>query len=323
VTKVGGVLGLVILAQALSACQGKLADPSSKSEIAEADFFAELVQAACRGMGRCCELGNQTFSKAKCELVARTALAENGIPHSGSSMSYDSEAAVSCVRDVQALMSSCVDWQTSEPASCTTVFSGLGQPASSCVTEDDCEAPRQGLVECLWEPAGGRVCAVRRRGEIGQACAASCEMSSGIIRCDPSVPSSMVDVTLCLASDGLFCGAMGRCEPLRGQGETCSSKEPCVDDQICAEPQGRCEPAFALGEACTMSEQCGSQAFCLGGSCQAARTDGEVCAANGGCLGACTEQNRCLGEAARGWLSPFEPVSELCNPPVPTDTVGL
>lgn len=322
-TKVGGVLGLVILAQALAACQGKLGAPSSTSEIAEADFFAELVHAACRGMGHCCDLGNQIFSKAKCELVARTALAENGLPRSGPTLSYDAEAAAGCVRDVQALMSSCVDWQTSEPASCTTVFSGLGQPGSRCSTEDDCEAPHLGLVECIPEPTGAQICAVQRRGKLGQACAASCEMASGIIRCDRSVPASAVDVTLCLASDGLFCGATGRCEPLRRQGETCSSKEPCVDDQICAEPQGRCEPALALGEACATSEQCGAQAMCLGGDCQPKRTDGEVCASNGGCLGLCTEHNRCLGGAARGWLSPFEPVSELCNPPVPTDTVGL
>ncbi|MBL8952198.1 MAG: hypothetical protein JNK82_15555 [Myxococcaceae bacterium] len=73
----------------------------------------------------------------------------------------------------------------------------------------------------------------QRARALGEPCAAG---SNSTYRCDPNEP--------------LYCGAGGTCTQERGEGETCSSAEPCGSHQPLSCVTGRCVKWRNLSETC-------------------------------------------------------------------------
>jgi hypothetical protein len=293
------------------------------TELTESDFLGELVQASCRGLGECCTRSGLPFSKSRCEYAVRTAIIQQGIPRSSDIVTYDADAATACVAEVEALMQSCVDWQSSPPLSCAAAFSGSSPPSGVCLKEDDCAVPDGGAATCMVDATQRASCTVRSRGTLSASCTSSCWLMGGVLQCEPAVDPYLASTTICSAEDGLFCNASGSCARLLGRGESCRSSRDCQGGLYCEASRGVCLVRVMVGNTCAQADACAVGARCsAAGRCALGQPDGAACDATRVCQGTCDMTGICQGAAVSGLLAPFAPTAPLCSPEIPDGALG-
>lgn len=242
--------------------------------IEEADFAESLARAYCGPISACCrQAGHEQLTVEACVRQVTDATAEAMLAVDGD---YDPNAAGACVASHRHLLSGCrtVGQQGTYDA-CRHVFRGRRPLKADCRSNLDC-ADAKGLTAMCQHRhtdggSGGSTwqssCVAEtshpdnyRHARHGDECKVSCYLSYGRDTCDGSGVLTAV-TPACFQTDGLYCGAKGRCVSSERDGAFCTDASACEPTSFCTAPgesSARCKPKLADGELCRGADECAS-----------------------------------------------------------------
>ncbi len=244
------------LAGWLPSCSGSGsgdASASSGSPIPESDFRQRVIDAACSGLGTCCQSSGHTFNRQACLDALDAEFSD--MPTAAEGYRYNAAAGGACVEGVRDTLANCGDMD--DVAECELVFTGTLPEGASCDDDDACAAPAGGIAYCSYpsdEDIG--TCRPLTRAVQGEACAAS-GRDGDWYELRESAPGG-----ICFREDGLFCEDFATCQPLRAIGAACVNSDDCVDGAVCDSSSRTCVAIAAVGGPCSNDSQCAEDAYC-------------------------------------------------------------
>jgi len=272
---------------AVCASFGGCSKSDDAAPVGRQELPAAAAKAICDSLARCCGDAKFTFDEKNCRAVT-TAVAsaqllgdtEQADTVDQTRVAYDDQAAGECVVQL-ASKSQCGYVRPQDVPACNKVLVGKVKAGGACGVSAECEGFVDGKATCD-RPLNNEnqqlvmgVCVsfdtptvTRDHGKLGEDCLLSCYSDQD---CDYSLPPGNVagptspeTDTACFRSEGLFCGATGRCEALAKLGESCNSLSGCVQGLFC---NGRCTAPHPDGATCQEDYECESDDCLASGIC--------------------------------------------------------
>ena len=228
-------------------------DQGIAEPIAYDELVSKMAEAACSGLGTCCNHHGFSFDRSSCEssFVSRV---EPNLP-SLERISYDGQAAGQCLEQARSVYANCGTGDRGLADACEKVFTGTQPAGAPCQNSEECATAGGSEAWCDRENETTEgVCVVEpaaARGALKGPCNGSCVDGS----CSGIAPQG--ELILCHNEDGLYCELTSRtCQPTQAEGGPCDSSEACHKDLYCDSASGACSRKKPDGAACTEWDEC-------------------------------------------------------------------
>lgn len=247
-------MGVVVCAVGCSGTASSGGPPPSAGPIAQADFAAAYVGAACGALTTCCAALGASVDQQACpgwlEQYRPTAYSL-----------YDAARAGECVALYRSIGDTC---SASRPLEdqikkiCSYVHAGNQPVGAPCAEDTDCAASFDGATRCNNGPSvsgpSAPTCVRVPQGSRGDSCSGS--------------PPALGTTEISDCATGLYCSALSVCEPTIPAGQPCGPNGGCDEGLLCV--AGVCGAKLGNGASCILDAQCAS------GTCSADRCAASV-----------------------------------------------
>lgn len=224
---------------------------------------SRVASAVCDNISGCCQTASFAFDESGCKQYVITQIQKDIAENTRPSIHYDASAAGRCVAAYASVAKSCV-FEDEDLAACDAMFVGTLPAGAACMESTECAGASGGQGFCDFSTVDSTtttgVCAAENgsapHGKQGDACIGSCSGSdcSG----GSTGTSDTTVLTICYASDGLYCSSSNVCQPVLALGESCQSGDMCQTGAYCDSTQRLCAPALPNGASCGSSADCAS-----------------------------------------------------------------
>lgn len=315
------LVSTVVLGGALGGCSGSTTNGTSSGPIPESQFASKFASTVCDNMGSCCQKSGFAYDPAKC----KTALsAEISQILAMKDISYDAQAAGSCLDAGKAAMLSCNGFDQAATQACNKVFTGKATAGQPCQDDLECAPVAGAQVYCENSSGSGGAtgggtgsCVVHARGKKGDGCDNTCtgsassnscfSFSGGVGGAGGAGGASSTGTADCYTNDGLYCAGNGTCSPLIAIGQPCPDYTGCVDGAYC-DNNGKCAATLAAGSPCSSFDACKTGEYCTmgngpSGTCATLKANGTACATSEECQSANCVSGKCQPDTASTGIS--------------------
>lgn len=281
-------------------------------------FLAQYETTLCGLVASCCNSRGLPNDGAACPEAARATVP--AIVLDETKYDYDPDSAAACLGALGSMPGACEPFSQNAfglgsdfERACGRTFlpRGSAGPGGACTASWQCAAPaeRDALSTCSVSnrPGGGylRICEVFAYADEAGPC------DTGPVPRQDANPN----ITRACKPVGLFCAADGTCKtPAPGLGQPCErgATGSCSGGTFC-NGQSLCETPRTAGSPCDDSpDACDAASFCdlASKGCLPRRGEGEPCATETQCQGACTG-----GICSAPFVDRRDDFSELCASP--------